>query len=170
MTGVQTCALPICRARALLYLIEQEAQRQSDQRAIVATAAPEAGSMLAAIYTADPETMRSPLPGEADEAFLESFRNARRASMGADTRGLCQSIDDWKVLLPDDQLLRAEVLHQMSIRHQLPANRTQALAAAFGVGNAKFDTAYQTVAGKPASSAFGANVGLIGWWRLGRRG
>jgi hypothetical protein len=158
------------RARALLYLIEQEARRQSDQRAIVATSAPEAGSLLAAIYTADPETMRSPLPGEADEAFLESFRNARRAAEGADTRGICNSIDDWKVLLPDDLQLRAEILHQMAIRLPLPANRTKALAAAFGVGTPEFDAAYESIAGKPSSSAFSANVGLIGWWRLGRRG
>jgi hypothetical protein len=37
------------------------------------------------------------------------------------------------------------------------------------VGTAEFDNAYQTIAGKPSSSAFSANIGLIGWWRL-RRG
>ena len=153
------------KARALLYLIEQEARRVADQRAVVATSAPEAGSMLAALVAADPETMRADLPGEADAAYIESFRNARRYAAAGIARMLASTVDSWKVLLPDDLPTRAEVLHQMALRHALPANRCQAIGTAFGVGTAAFDSAYSDTVGAEVSSAFSEPVGFIKWLR-----
>ena len=61
------------RARSLLYLIEQEAQRVKDRRAAMVTAAPEAGVMLsdtntesfaigARVYATVPQ-YATPVPG-----------------------------------------------------------------------------------------------------------
>lgn len=157
------------RARALLYLIEQEARRIRDQRAVLATAAPEAGMLLSVLHSADPETMRRSLPGEADDAFIESFRNARRATTGPQVRALANTVDNWKMLLPDDAALRAEVLHQMALRHSMPRNRVGHLADAFGVGNADFDAEYQRVVGEPVATAFAAPMGWFAWWSAGRK-
>ncbi len=157
------------RARALLYLIEQEARRIRDQRAVLATSAPEAGLLLSALHSADPETMRRSLPGEADDAFIESFRNARRAATGPEVRALAGTVDNWKVLLPADLSLRAEVLHQMASRYAMPSNRVSQLAEAFGVGTAEFDAEYQKVAGQPVASAFSAPVSWFAWWSARRK-
>ena len=157
------------RARALVYLIEQEARRIRDQRAVLATSAPEAGVLLSVIHAGDPETMRRFLPGESDEAFIESFRNARRQATGPQVRALASTVDNWKMLLPDDAALRAEVLHQLSLRHSMPRNRVQHIADAFGVGTAGFDSEYQRVVGEPVASAFSAPMGWFAWWGAGRK-
>jgi hypothetical protein len=157
------------RARAVVYLIEQEARRLRDQRAALATAAPEAGMLLSSISVADPETMRRSLPGEADDAFIESFRNARRGATGVEVRALAATVDGWKVLLPDDMKLRVEVLHQMALRHTLPRNRVAHLADAFGVGTAQFDAEYQRLVGEPVATAFAPPVGWFAWWSAGRK-
>ena len=149
------------RARSLLYLIEQEAQRVKDRRAAMVTAAPEAGVMLNLLWNADGELLRRDLPGEADAAFIESFRNARRNTAGAETRALDSTASSWKVLLPDELPLRAQVLHQMSLRHDLPRNKAKHIATAFGVGTAAFDEAYQTAVGKPVDTAFSEEQGLF---------
>lgn len=151
----------IRRARAIVYLIEQEARRLGDRNAAFAAAIPEAAGLLDAIYAADPEMMRRSLPGEADEAFIESFRNSRREAAPAASRLLDSTVESWKVLLPDDVALRAEVLHQMSLRHGLPVNRSRRIAAAFGVGQTEFDEAYLKAAGEPSSSAFGPKLGFF---------
>lgn len=157
------------RARALLYLIEQEARRIRDQRAVLATSAPEAGMLLSSLHSADPETMRRSLPGEADDAFIESFRNARRSATGPEVRALANTVDNWKVLLPDDLSLRVEVLHQMALRHAMPSNRVSHLSQAFGVGTAEFDAEYQKVVGEPVSNAFAAPVSWFAWWSARRK-
>ena len=77
----------------------------------------------------------------ATDHVIESFRNARRATSGGEGRALDSTAPSWKVLLPDAMPLRAEVLHQMSMRHELPRNKAKHIAAAFGVGNAEFDAA-----------------------------
>ena len=148
------------RARALLYLIEQEAQRVKDRRAAMVTAAPEAGVMLNLLWNADSELLRRDLPGEADAAFIESFRNARRATSGGEGRALDSTAPSWKVLLPDAMPLRAEVLHQMSMRHELPRNKAKHIAAAFGDGTPDFDAAYLKATGKSVDTAFGEERGL----------
>ncbi|MFM7685030.1 MAG: hypothetical protein ACKPDI_03775 [Actinomycetota bacterium] len=157
------------RARAVVFLIEQEARRVRDQRAALATSSPEAGMMLSALVSADPETMRGSLPGEGDDAFIESFRNARRAGSGPLARALANTVDAWKVLLPDDLALRAEVLHQMGQRHALPRNRVEHLATTFGVGTPDFDAAYQRVASESVDTAFAAPMGWFAWWSSGRK-
>ena len=70
----------IRRARAIVFLLEQEARRIGDRNAALASVSPEAAGLFSAILDGDPELMRRSLPGEADAAFIESFRNARRRS------------------------------------------------------------------------------------------
>ncbi|MFZ9629109.1 MAG: hypothetical protein ACO3C1_07125 [Ilumatobacteraceae bacterium] len=150
------------RARALVYLIEQEATRSRDRKvALTSSAMPDAGLTLSSVTEADPELMRRSLPGEADAAFIESFRNARRHAHAGRVRSLDANVASWKVLVPEDIELRAEVLHQLSIRHGLPVNRTRSLASAFGVGTAEFDAAYLRVTGSPVASAFSAPTGVL---------
>lgn len=154
------------RARALVYLIEQEAARTRDRRVVLTSAvAPEAGIASMIMTEGDPELMRRNLPGEADAAFIESFRNARRHASAARVRSLESTVSSWKVLVPELVELRAEVLHQLSIRLELPSNRSRAIAAAFGVGTAEFDAAYLAVTGAEVASAFTAPVGAIAWLR-----
>ena len=155
----------IRRARAIVFLLEQEARRIGDRSAVLASAAPEAAGMLYAIYEADPEMMRRALPGEADEAFIESFRNSRRRAKSAASRLLEGTVDSWKVLLPEDMSLRAEVLHQMALRHGLPRNRSRRIAAEFGVGQEAFDQAYLRTVGDPSSTAFGADISWFASFR-----
>ena len=66
------------RARSLVYLIEQESQRASDlQRAVTASAMLANQSAYMSLESIlDPEALRGSLPGESDEAFVESFRAA----------------------------------------------------------------------------------------------
>ena len=68
------------RARALVFLIEQESERANDlQRAVTASAMSANNSAFVSLESIlDPEALRGPLPGEADEAFVESFRAVRR--------------------------------------------------------------------------------------------
>jgi hypothetical protein len=154
------------RARALVYLIEQEAARAQAKQSVIAAAAPlEAGLTLTAILAGDEETMRRPLPGESDEAFIESFRNARRNAPPAQTRVICSTTGSWKVLVPEDLALRAELLHQMSLRHELPVNRAKHLAKAFGVGTPAFDEAYSTTVGSEVATVFAPATGLFARFR-----
>ncbi len=147
------------RARAIVFLLEQEAQRIGDRNAALAAVSPEAPGIFFAICNGDPELMRRSLPGEADAAFIESFRNSRRRSKPAASKLLENTVDSWKVLLPEDMALRAGVLHQMSLRHGLPRNRSRRIAAEFGVGQQAFDDAYLRAVGDPASTAFGPDLG-----------
>ena len=150
------------RARALVYLIEQEATRSRDRQvALTSSAMPDSGLSLMSVTEADPELMRRSLPGEADAAFVESFRNARRHADAGRVRSLNHSVAAWKVLVPEQLELRAEVLHQLSLRHALPVNRCTSLASAFGVGTPEFDGAYLAVTGEPVSTAFSAPTGLL---------
>lgn len=156
------------RARACLYLIEQEASRQRERRwrvMTVATAAPEFGPIGLEFILGDDETMRGPLPGEADTAYVESFRNARRTASPVDARTLNRTVDSWQVLVPSDVPLRAEVLHQMSIRHELPANHCRQILTAFGVGSTEFDAAFESVADRPVASITGPSSSRFGWLR-----
>jgi hypothetical protein len=109
----------------------------------------------------DPELMRRSLPGETDEAFIESFRNARRDRSGNHVKALISTTSSWKMLLPDDPAMRAEVLHQMSLRHEMPRNKSKKLAAAFGVGTASFDQAYRSTVGSEVDTAFAPDRGIL---------
>ena len=154
------------RARALLYLIEQEADRVATKRANIAAASMDAS--FGFVMLGDEQTMRGDLPGEKDDAFIESFRNARRYSRRATVRVLNSNCRAWKVLLPDDVTLRVEVLRQMANRHEMPANRSKSIASTFGVGTPEFDEAFRTAFGKDVSTAFAPDSGLVAWWRRRR--
>jgi hypothetical protein len=159
------------RARALLYLIEQEASRVTEKRSntmAMAMGSMEAGMMVTAIVTGDPETMRRELPGESDAAFIESFRNARRTASPARAQTLAKTTPSWKVLVPDNLALSAEVLHQMSLRHVMPANRSKSIMKTFGVGTTAFDEAYRSQTGSEVGTAFGQDAGWLASWRRRR--
>lgn len=154
------------RARALLYLIEQEADRVATKRANIVAASMDAS--FGFMILGDEQTMRGDLPGEKDDAFIESFRNARRYSRRATVRVLNSNCRAWEVLLPDDVTLRVEVLRQMANRHEMPANRSKSIASTFGVGSPQFDEAYQTAFGEDVSSIFAPDTGLQAWWQRRR--
>ena len=151
------------RARALVYLVEQESSRSRDRQSIIiASAASTASmSMVDSILTGDLETMRGGLPGEQDAAFVESFRNARRVTSPALFKALAAHVDNWKVLVPNNVQLRAELLHQLSLRHSLASNKAKGIANVFGVGTPEFDAAYLTVTGSDVSSAFTESTGFF---------
>jgi hypothetical protein len=151
------------RARALVFLIEQESNRSRDRQTIImaSAAAPDSITMVDSILTGDLETMRGGLPGEQDAAFIDSFRNARRVTSPAQFKALSSHLRSWKVLIPGNLPLRAELLHQLSLRHSLAINKSKGIAAAFGVGSADFDAAYQTVTGSDVSTAFTEPTGLF---------
>jgi hypothetical protein len=69
------------------------------------------------------------------------------------------------VLVPEDPALRAEVLHQMSVRHELPVNRAKRLAKVFGVGTAEFDGAYRSTVGADVETVFGPATGIFARFR-----
>lgn len=154
------------RARALLYLIEQEADRVATKRANIVAASMDAS--FGFVMLGDEQTMRGDLPGEKDDAFIESFRNARRYGRRATVRVLDSNVRSWKVLLPDDVMLRAEVLHQMSLRHEMPGNRSKSIASIFGVGTPDFDEAYRTAFGEDVSTVFAPDAGLLARWKRRR--
>lgn len=154
------------RARALLYLIEQEADRVATKRANIVAASMDAS--FGFVMLGDEQTMRGDLPGEKDDAFIESFRNARRYGRRATVRVLASNARAWKVLLPDDLMLRAEVLHQMALRHEMPANRSKPIASTFGVGTPDFDEAYRTAIGDDVSTVFAPDTGFLASWKRRR--
>ncbi len=154
------------RARALLYLIEQEADRVSTKRANLVASSMDAS--LGFVMIGDEQTMRGDLPGEKDQAFIESFRNARRYARRATVRVLDSNVRSWKVLLPDDLMLRAEILHQMSLRHEMPGNRSKSIASVFGVGTPDFDEAYRVATGDDVSTIFAPDSGLLARWKRRR--
>jgi hypothetical protein len=161
------------RARALLYLIEQEASRIVQKRTnnmAISMAPIESAGMVAALLESDSETMRRALPGESDDAYIESFRNARRTASPARSRGLADTASAWKVLLPDSPALRAEILHQMSLRHVLPANKAKSIMKVFGVGTPEFDEAYRSQVGSEVATAFAPDAGWVSSLRRRLRG
>ena len=150
------------RARALLYLIESEASRTADKNAVLTMVTPMAGGVTMSMLVAgDDELMRRQLPGEADAAFVESFRNARRPSSDPTVRTLDRTTNAWKMLVPADLPLRCELLHQMSLRHELPRNRTRSIAKVFEADTPEFAAAYRKTVGEDVETVFGPDVGLL---------
>lgn len=150
------------RARALVYLIEAEAARTADKNAVLTLATPmDGGITLAMLSSSDEELMRRQLPGEADEAFVESFRNARRPSSDPAVRTLERTTHAWKVLVPTDVPLRCEVLHQLSLRHELPRNKTRSIAKAFGTDADGFADTYRQTVGESVDTVFGPDAGVL---------
>lgn len=158
------------RARAVVYLIEQEATRAADRRrAISATAMTiDRGAFLSIDQILDPEALRGPLPGEADEAYIESFRAARRESTDAGLKLIERHTEDWLPLVPPRLDLRARTFDLLSRRYDLDRRRCSRLCAAFGVDDPAFAAAYERVARRPLDEAFVASKGgFLG--RLRRR-
>lgn len=159
----------IRRARALVFLIEQEAARMSDRQSLMIASAhsPDAGSLYDVIATGDIEIMRGGLPGESDEAFIQSFRNARRHTSRTGFKTIANRVDSWKVLIPENLSLRAELLHQLSLRYSLVRTKSKAIMKAFGVGTPEFDAAYLAVAGSDVSTAFTEPTGFFSRFKRG---
>jgi hypothetical protein len=67
----------------------------------------------------------------------------------------------WKPLIPEDASLRAEVLHQLSLRHGLARNKSRSIAKAFGADDPAFAATYQRIVGADLSTAFGDDVGWL---------
>jgi len=160
------------RARSVVYLIEQEAQRSGD----MATGMAAAGSAAAAMGGAtidlesllDAEARRGELPGEADEAFVESFRAARRGTSGPNLRRLNKQAKAWRMLVPQRADLRARVLDMLSQRYELTTRNASAILANLGADDPGFAETFARVAGRPLDEAVRpASGGLLG--RLRRR-
>lgn len=144
------------RARAVLYLIEQEATRVADRRrAMSATAmAVDRGAFMSLDQLLDPEALRGPLPGEADEAYIASFRAARRQSSDAGLKLIERHAEDWAPLVPTRLDLRARTFDLLSHRYDLDRRRCSRLCAAFGVDAPAFAATYERVARRPLDDAF----------------
>ncbi|CAB4856742.1 unannotated protein [freshwater metagenome] len=163
---IQSGALSrVRRARALLYLIEQEANRVTDKRSALMAMSPEMGFVVSALAAGDSETMRNALPGEGDTAYIQSFRNARRTSAPARLRTIESTTRSWSMLVPDDSAMRAELLHQFSLRHDMPRNRCKAIVRALGADTPEFAATYQSTTGADIASAFSPNASVFGFLR-----
>ncbi len=152
------------RARAILYLIEQEAQRSSDRQDGLNTVAMAAASGMTVdlAQVLDPETLAGALPGERDEAFLASFRAARRGAETPELKRLERFADDWKVLLPERLDLRVRLFSELANRYELDPKRSKQICAAFGTDDPEFAAKYERLFRKPLDSAFVQRKGFFG--------
>ena len=160
------------RARAIVYLIEQEAQRSGDRRqgmaAAGAAASAMAGSPISLDDLLDDETRRGELPGEADEAFIESFRAARRHSASPELKRLDQQAGAWATLVPERADLRARILDLLAQRYELNPRKAKHVLASLGADDPGFAETFQRVCGRPLDEAVPpATGGLMS--RLRRR-
>lgn len=152
------------RARAVVYLIELEAQRSSDRQDGLNTVAMAAASGMTVELDQllDPETLAGALPGERDEAFLASFRAARRDAETPELKRLERFADDWKVLLPDRLDLRVRVFAELADRYELDTKRSKHICAAFGTHDEAFASSYERITGSSLDDAFVKRKGLFG--------
>lgn len=145
------------RARAIVYLIEQEAQRAGDRQAGIAAAGAAAsamaGSPLRLDELLDPEAQRGQLPGEADEAFIESFRAARRQAASPELKRLERHSDHWAPLVPERADLRARVLDQLAQRYELTTRNARRILATFGADDPSFADVFARTCGRPLDEA-----------------
>jgi len=160
------------RARAIVYLIEQEAQRSGDRRqgmaAAGAAASAMAGSPISLDDLLDEETRRGDLPGEADEAFIESFRAARRHSSSPELKRLDQQASAWAPLVPERADLRARILDLLAQRYELNPRKARHVLAALGADDPAFATTFARVCGRPLDEAVPpASGGLLSRFRRG---
>jgi hypothetical protein len=157
------------RARSILYLIEQEAQRSGDRRQGLATAATAASAMAGSPVNLedllDEEARRGALPGEADEAWLESFRAARRGADHPDLRRLNQQADAWAALVPERLDLRARVLDQLLARYELTTRSGKRVLTAFGADDPAFVETFARVAGRSLDEAVPPGGGFLSRFR-----
>jgi hypothetical protein len=145
------------RARAIVYLIEQEAQRAGDRQAGItaagAAASAMAGSPLRLDDLLDAEAQRGDLPGEADEAYLESFRAARRHASSPELRRLEREADHWAPLVPERTDLRARVLDLLAQRYELTTRNARRILATFGAADPAFADTFARTCGRSLDEA-----------------
>jgi len=145
------------RARAIVYLIEQEAQRSADRQqglaAAGAAASAMAGSPLRLDELLDPEARRGELPGEADEAYIESFRAARRHAASPELKRLDRQAEHWAPLVPERADLRARVLDLLAQRYELTTRNAHRVLAALGADDPAFAEVYARTCGRPLDEA-----------------
>jgi hypothetical protein len=165
LAGGSGAARDTRRARAVLYLIEQEAQRSGDRRKGLAAAATAASAMAGSPVNLedllDAEARRGALPGEADDAWLESFRAARRGADHPDMRRLNQQADAWAALVPERLDLRARVLDQLLARYELTTRSGKRVLAAFGADDPDFAAAFARLAGRSLDEAVPKPTGFL---------
>lgn len=143
------------RARSLVYLIEQESQRASDlQRAVTASAMLANQSAYMSLESIlDPEALRGSLPGESDEAFVESFRAARRSANSPQLKFIERHTREWIVLVPPRVDLRARTFDLLCQRYEINRKKCSRICAAFGVDDPAFAETFARVAQRPLNEA-----------------
>jgi len=145
------------RARAIVYLIEQEAQRSADRQAGIAAAGAAAsamaGSPLRLDDLLDPEAKRGDLPGEADEAYIESFRAARRHATSPELKRLDRQAEYWAPLVPERADLRARVLDLLTQRYELTTRNARRTLATLGATDPGFADVFARTCGRPLDEA-----------------
>lgn len=149
------------RARALVFLIEQESQRANDlQRAVTAAAvAGNQSAFLSIDQILDPEALRGSLPGETDEAFVASFRAARRSATNPQIKLIERHVQDWSTLVPERVDLRARTFDLLCQRYEVDRKRHRRTCAAFGVDDPAFAQVFARVAQRPLDEACPAGKG-----------
>jgi hypothetical protein len=169
LAGGSGAARDTRRARSVCYLIEQEAQRSGDRRQGLAAAGTAASAMAGSPVNLedllDAEARRGALPGEADDAWLESFRAARRGAKHPDLRRLNQQADAWSSLVPERLDLRARVFEQLLSRYALDQRTGKRVLAAFGADDPAFRDAFAKVAGRTLDEAVPEPTGLFSRFR-----
>ncbi len=149
------------RARSLVYLIEQESQRSSDrQKAITASAMSATQSAYMSLeHILDAEALRGSLPGEADEAFVESFRAARREAGSPQLKLIERHVSDWSMLVPPRVDLRARTFDLLCQRYEIDRKRCRRICEAFGIDDPQFAETFARVAQRPLDEACPAGKG-----------
>ena len=144
------------RARALLYLILEEASRGAAHRTGYVSAVADDGLGLA--WTHDDDMLRDPLPGESDESYIALFRGALRSGPPATIPQLETSTQWWRPLIPSDLSLRVRVFALLADRFPLERGRTRKIGAVFGVDTPEFAQAFHATTGSPIDDAFVADT------------
>ena len=149
------------RARAIVFLIEQESERAHDlQRAVTASAMSANNSAFVSLESIlDPEALRGPLPGEADEAFVESFRAARRPATNPTLKRIERQARDWEPLVPQRADLRARSFDLLCQRYEIDRRRCRGICAAFRIDEPGFGDVFARVAGRSLDEACPAGKG-----------
>ncbi len=166
LAGASGKAADTRRSQAIVYLIEQEARRSADRRsglaAAGAAASAMAGSPIDLDELLDPEARRGELPGEADEAYIESFRAARRGASSPELKLLEKQTAAWQMLVPERVDLRVRVLDLLSKRYELTTRNARRVLTTFGADQPGFDDRFAQITGRPLTDAVPEGQGVLG--------
>lgn len=158
------------RARALVYLIEQESLRSTDRDRALSSLGMAAEGMGVAVdieQFLDDEAQRGALPGEGDEAYLVSFRAARRSSSDPQARLIETQASSWASLVPTRVELRARVLDLLSQRYTLNTRSARRTLDVLGAGDPGFAEVFARVAGRSLDEA--VPEARRRWWHVFQR-